>query len=414
MIEKIKIESLGLRPKLILAFVLVAVLVAATGAIGYTSVSTVDKEAHLIAEDGVKMDAAAESIVAIEQQQESILKAQLGDDDARQQFDEANELFEEQTQTLEDTQLSPEQQEQFEALTAQHEEYNTLSQEYFEAKEAGNEAVAERKIEEMEALGTEMEDNAHSIEQSAQTDLDNQVATADRTTRNAQIGVIGLTVLAFAAAIAIGLFVAKRITTPVKQLSEAAIAASDGDLKTDIDDHIENDEIGRMIEAFKQMQANLRGVFAELEAVGENLEQGDLERDLETDYPGTYGDLMQTLDLATDQLSGSFETIRATSEKLQQGDLDQSIDTNQPGAYGAVLVDLEEGIEQLNDSLRTVQEVADEVASSSEEVASSTEEIERASEEVAESVEEISHGAGTQSENLQEVASEMNTMAATV
>lgn len=75
MLDNVRIRSVDLRPKIILAFVIVAVLFAATGAIGYTSVATLDEEAHLIAEDGQKMDASAEMIVAIEQQRGAIQAA---------------------------------------------------------------------------------------------------------------------------------------------------------------------------------------------------------------------------------------------------------------------------------------------------------------------------------------------------
>lgn len=414
MIGKLTIDRLDLRPKLILAFVFVALLVALTGAVGFTAVMAVDDQAHRIAEDGHKMDAAAESEVALKHQEEAIQNARLGEGDARQQFEDASETFDEETQRLADAELSPEQQERVDTIRALHEEYNELGQEFFEARAAGDDALAERNAEEMAALETEMADLAHSIEVSARTDLDNQIVAADDTTRNAQIGLVGLTVISFVAAISIGLFVARRITTPVTQLSDAAVAASNGDLDADIDDHVEDDELGRMVTAFKEMQTNLHGIFAELEAVGRGLEHGELERDLETDFPGTYGELMRTLDSATDQLTASFEEIREASENLEQGALDRSIDTDQPGAYGDVLADLEGGIGQLNDSLGTVREIADQVATSSEEAASNAEEIERASEEVAGSVEEISHGAETQSENLGEVASEMNEMSATV
>lgn len=51
MLEKVKINSANLRPKIILAFVIVTLLVVVTGAVGYHGVGVVDKEAHIIAED---------------------------------------------------------------------------------------------------------------------------------------------------------------------------------------------------------------------------------------------------------------------------------------------------------------------------------------------------------------------------
>ena len=133
MIDNITIDRLDLRPKLILAFVLVASLVAVTGAIGYASVGVVDEQAHLIAEDGVKMDASAESIVAIQQQQAAILNAQLGAEDAREEFTAADESFNEHAQQLEETGLCTDQDAKVDMRRSRHEYYTELDVALFEA-----------------------------------------------------------------------------------------------------------------------------------------------------------------------------------------------------------------------------------------------------------------------------------------
>ncbi|MBB6645888.1 methyl-accepting chemotaxis protein [Halobellus ruber] len=459
MLERVTIDQLDLRPKLIVAFVLVALLVAVTGAVGYTAVSTVDEEAHLIAEDGIRMDASAEMIVAIERQRGAIQAAQLGESGAQEQFNDAEALYTEHAERLEESELSAEQAARFETLQSQHQEYSQLGTEFFEAKNAGNDDLAERKAARMEELRIEMEENAHAIEGSAQEDLEAQVAAADSNTQTAQQEVIGLTLGAFVFAIVIGLFVARRITTPIRQLTEAAVAANNGDLTTEVDDHVEDDEIGRMVTAIKEMQGKLRAVFGDLDTVSRNLETGDLHQDINTEYPGQYGEIMRHLDSGTTQLTTSFGEIQEASNSLRTGDLDQTIasdkpgqygtvlddleegtetlsdafaqiataseglktrqldrrfETDYPGVYGTVLRDLEAGIDQLSDSVGTIQDVADEVAASSDLIAESTEEIEQASEQVAGSVEEISHGADTQSENLSKVAGEMNDVSATI
>ena len=459
MLEKVTIDQLDLRPKLIIAFVLIAVLVAVTGAVGYTAVSTVDKEAHLIANDGMKMDASAEMIVAIEQQRGAIQAAQLGESGAQEQFTDAEAFYTEQAERLEASELSAEQAERFETLQSQHREYSSLGTEFFEAKNAGDDDLAEQKAARMDELRVDMEDNAHAIEELAQEDLEAQVAAADSNTQRVQGEIIGLTLGAFIVAVAIGLFVARRITTPITQLTEAAVAANNGDLTTEIDDHVEDDELGQMVTATKEMQQKLRVVFEDLDTVSRNLENGDLRQDINTEHPGTYGEIMGRLDSGTTQLTTSFGEIRNASNNLRQGELTQSFASDQPGQYGAVLDDLAEGTEtlsdafsqiataseglktrqldarfetdypgvygsvlrdleagigQLSDSMSSIQDIADEVAASSDVIAGSTEEIEQASEQVAGSVEETSHGADTQSENLRQAAGEMNDMSATI
>jgi methyl-accepting chemotaxis protein len=456
--DKITVDSLDLRPKLILAFVLVACLVAITGAVGYTSVTTVDANGDSIKQDAEKLDTATELIVAVEREQQAIQAGRLGGQGARQRFERANTRFGKKLQQLEASSLQSDQETLVAELASQHREYSDLAAEFFDATTT-DDSIAAQKAARLASLSVDIEETATTLKEASRAEMERSAATADTTRQQAELTILGLTVGSFIVAIGIGLFVAGRFTTPITQLSEAAIAARDGDLDTDIDDHAENDELGRLVDAFAEMQANLRDVFAEIDAVSQSLEAGALDTDVETDYPGAYGGIMQRLDSGIDQLTASFDEIRQASEGLQQGDLnqsiesdrpgqygavldgltegttqlsesftqissaseglktgdlDQEIETDYPGAYGRVLDDLSDGIGRLSESVESVQRIADDVAASSAETTASIEEIETASEEVANSIEEIAAGTDDQNERLQQVAGEMNDLSATV
>jgi methyl-accepting chemotaxis protein len=182
-------------------------------------------------------------------------------------------------------------------------------------------------------------------------------ATEDSTTQTVELLLIGLTIGAFIVAIAIGLFVAGRIIPPITRLEQTAQAISAGDL-----------------EAGAQA---LERSFEEIRRVSDQLERGSLDGDVETDRPGQYGSVLDSLASGRVQLSESFTQVSTVSQRLKDGRLDQDIDTDYPGAFGDVLQDLDQGIAQLNDSVEQVQSIGDEVASSSEEAAISAEEIEQ-------------------------------------
>ena len=267
------------------------------------------------------------------------------------------------------------------------------------------------------------------------------------------------------------LYVRRTLSTPIRQLADAADALAKGDFgaaalqQVDTSDagtddgNAVNNEVAMMTGSFGQLQRAIEGTFDELQQVSNGLEAGKLDSDVRTDWSGTYGDVMRSLSTGIGQLNSSFEEIRTVSEGLQEGTIDQSIDADQPGeygdvlngldsgtnqlsesfeqistasqglkngrldqdlstdypgAYGTVLTDFADGINQLEDSIRRVEEIATEVTTASTEAANSSAEVEQASQQVAESVEEISHGADTQNENLGQVAREMNDMSATV
>jgi methyl-accepting chemotaxis protein len=462
--DRLKIDRLDLRPKLVLAFVLVAMLVAVTGFIGYTSVSTVDAELESIAHDDfAEADAAMEMKFDLESERLALHEVITGETSAADEFQASQADFAEWYNSLaERDDLTREQEQLLTEMKNEHEAAKEQGEAIIAAAQAGNIELANQKMDQLDGVYEDLEEQTTVFEEAADTKMEASVAAAAATTNSSHLLILGFVVAAFVAAIAIGLFVAQRITDPIKQLSEASQAMSQGDLTTEVDDHVEDDELGRMSDAFRAMQTNLREVFDEVDTFSDNLAAGDdalQTRERNTDFPGTYGQIMTNLDRGATEMVGGFEEIRTASADLQNGRLDQEIDTDRPGNYGEILesfddgmttlsasfdqiaeaseglkdgdldqriddgypgqygqalADLDAGIQQLSASIETVQEVADEVATSSEEVSASTEEIEAASDEVAQSVTEISQGADQQSEQLQQVSSEMNDLSATI
>ena len=138
MLNRLTLDRLDLRPKLILAFVLVALLVGVTGIVGYQAVSAVDADAHTISEDADKIDASMEILVAVEEQQIAVQAAMLEQEGARAKFDESESDFNEWAAAMERQDLTAEEQEAFDSLQTTHDEYVVVAQELFEAKQAGD------------------------------------------------------------------------------------------------------------------------------------------------------------------------------------------------------------------------------------------------------------------------------------
>ncbi|MEA5389444.1 HAMP domain-containing protein [Haloarculaceae archaeon H-GB11] len=271
MIEKVKIDRFDLQPKIILAFVLVALLVGVTGVIGYTSVSTVDTQLETVVHDDVaEADAAMEMKYELESERLALHEVLTGEMNAAEEFRASQANFEKWYTTLaERDDLTADQQQLLSEMKAEHQEAKSTGEEVITAMEAGDKELANRKMDELDPIYIELEEDTITFEENDDAKMEASVASAATTTNNSHMMIIGLTTAAFVVAIAIGLFVAGRITTPIEQLSKASQAMSEGDLSTDLDDHVEDDELGRMIEAFTEMQANLRSVFhrSELPAV---------------------------------------------------------------------------------------------------------------------------------------------------
>nr|WP_058828156.1 methyl-accepting chemotaxis protein [Haloferax sp. Q22] len=169
--------------------------------------------------------------------------------------------------------------------------------------------------------------------------------------------------------VGVGYVAARYFSEPIETLRDRAQSLARGRFDNDEDIDANDDELGELVEAFDDMQANLE-----------------------------------------QQVSA----LRTAGTELGDGNLDQNLRTDLPGEFGAIMTDLDTGIQKLQDGFVEVQSVADEFAAVSNETVSSAKEIESASQETARSVEEIAHGAEQQTERLQTVANEMNDLSATI
>ncbi|WP_246308352.1 cache domain-containing protein [Halosimplex rubrum] len=130
-------------------------------------------------------------------------------------------------------------------------------------------------------------------------------------TRNIMIGLIALAALVVTGA---GYGAARYISRPIVQIKERARAMSRGRFEDD-DTEIStgDDEIGEMVAAFDEMQANMDRQIEGIEAVGERLRAGDIDDDIETDLPGKFGEIMIALEDGMTQLRASFDEIDRAS-----------------------------------------------------------------------------------------------------
>ncbi|MFC7204169.1 methyl-accepting chemotaxis protein [Haloferax namakaokahaiae] len=169
--------------------------------------------------------------------------------------------------------------------------------------------------------------------------------------------------------VGVGYVAARYFSEPIEALRDRAQSLARGRFDDSVEIDANDDELGELVDAFDDMQANLQRQVSELRDAGRELGEGNLDQDIQTDLPGE---------------------------------------------FGAIMTDLDSGIQKLQDGFVEVQAVADEFAAVSNETVSSAKEIESASQETARSIEEIAHGAEQQTDRLQTVADEMNDLSATI
>ncbi len=175
----------------------------------------------------------------------------------------------------------------------------------------------------------------------------------------------------------------------------------------------------------------------------EEMEQGNLDVDLETDRLDNIGRLYDSMANMRDALRGQIVEARTASEEAENArkraeqtnrhlqakaneyrDVMQAVAAGDLGrrmtpsgrnqAMREIAEDFNSMIEEMERTVARLKSFADEVAESSEEVTASAEEVRSASEQVTASMRQISEEAERQNDSLQSVAREMDDLSTTV
>ncbi|WP_424001946.1 methyl-accepting chemotaxis protein [Haloarcula salina] len=223
------------------------------------------------------------------------------------------------------------------------------------------------------------------------------------------------------------------LVEPVVAMSESADHIAAGELDADLPESDRDDEVASLLASFRSMHAYLETVSEQADALSRQEFDADV---LDEDVPGTFGRSLERMAASMDDYTTELQAMTSdlerrsqalndlvvafgeAAERAKDGDLTATIDEEFAAVddeqFEAVVENYNDLVTTLGDTVGTVAAFADEVDDTSDHVTRSVEEIDDASDEIARSVQEISAGASQQSDRHADVASEMNTLSATV
>ena len=135
---------------------------------------------------------------------------------------------------------------------------------------------------------------------------------------------------------AVGLSIAKTISSPIKKIVEAADKLAIGDISADIE-YKYNDEIGELVDSFKKMIENIRAqaMVAERVAMGDlttevciNSEKDLLSKKL-AEIIENNNELLKNIMIASEQVASGSRQISDSSMALSQGATEQASSTEE-------------------------------------------------------------------------------------
>lgn len=261
-------ENLGIRIKLVAAFLVVAVFAGMLGVVGVANVQKLKSASDYMFNEVVLPQTGLREIT-----QEFLLnrlstRALIGAADQDERSDIADTL-QDSTASLDEKMAKygkmvhgKEELAAFAEFTAAYANYKPLVAQMVNLSLAGRTA---------EALDIAHGDGSHhanlmlrALDKMAKVSLKHATETAARDAQVAHTALllsIGLTLAAVVAAILIGLFVSGRLSHPLRQLQHQVQAVAEGDLSVVLRS-ASSDELGRLTGSFDQMVKQLREIIA--------------------------------------------------------------------------------------------------------------------------------------------------------
>jgi len=199
---------------------------------------------------------------------------------------------------------------------------------------------------------------------------------------------IGLIVGGLVLALWLGIVLIRAIMRPLAEAQDVAAKIAAGDLSSTIDIK-NNDEIGQLLASFKNMQASLQSIVAEIQQIVEASVQGDFSKKIDMSgkagYTKTLSELLNQLSNVTE--TGISDVVRVANA-LAKGDLTQTISKDYPGSFGEMKTGVNGTVENLKVLVGEIKGATDTINTASKEIASGNSDLSQRTEEQASSLEE--------------------------
>jgi len=221
-------------------------------------------------------------------------------------------------------------------------------------KKSFDELVAEDKI--IKAITATMRDTVHKIEPEVAALFDTAMKMAssktETTTQMAKSGsnfAIMIGIITCLIALILGFFITHMITKPVNKIVHIANAIAEGNLDREVDID-QNDEIGKLAEAFRNMLGKISDVSSEVNTLTTKIQNGDLESRGNADkFVGGWQSLIQGLNSLVDAFVSPFKISAEYMGRISIGDMPEKITEEYKGEFDRIKVNLNQLIDATNE-----------------------------------------------------------------
>jgi methyl-accepting chemotaxis protein len=196
------------------------------------------------------------------------------------------------------------------------------------------------------------------VEVAAQESMAEAMETADSAQSSANSMMVGLTILSFVVAGALGFTITRNITSPLNEAVRVTETIAAGDLTLDVRAD-STDELGRLLAAMKGMVEKLRGIVSDVIGSSDNVASGSQELSASSEEM-SQGSTEQAS--AAEEASSSIEqmaaNIRQNADNAQQTEKISRKAANDARESGSAVGEAVSAMKQIANKIGIIEEIA--------------------------------------------------------
>lgn len=442
--------NLKIATKLLIGFVLVATIAGVVGVVGIINLRNIDSNyTDLFNDYGKPLNSLGDAMSNFQRVRsgERDLILEKGKDRSKyvDNIKVYNENLDNALLEFDKTIINEETRSQFEDMKSALAKLRTLQDQITTA------AMADRSEEalallrgEAQTLSTYVDEALNNLQDVKVTNGNQKSEDLSATTNTTIFILIIVVIIAMIVAIALGIFISRIISTPIKKLVDTAEKLAVGDVNVKVDSTTK-DEIGNLMESFGKMIANVReqalavekiavgnmnidvkaksdndllskklaemiqtikGLISEIGNLADSAVEGRLSvRGDERKYSGDYSTIINGINKTLDAVVQPIKEASVVLEEMSKGNLQVAVQGDYKGDHAAIKDAINDTINAFNEVLGNINSASEQVATGSRLVSASSQALSQGSTEQASSIEEISA-------SIEEVASQTRQNAA--
>lgn len=353
--------NLKIAAKLIIGFLVVALIAGVVGVIGLTNLNSIRKADKLLYEENtLGVDYAGNAAVFYQRVRFNALQMTIVDDISKrdESINKIKDYFSKTDDYLkkyEDGIISEVDRKQFDVLKPLWDKYKSLIENAIKFAQAEQDEQAKNiVIGEAATVATSLQESFDKLLEynstMAKTRLDNNTKMAGTATATMVIVIIVGVVIA----VVLGIFISRIISKPINKMVDAAEKIADGNVNVDVDINTK-DEIGILYGEFKKMIAAIKTMLGETERLTKAAADGQLSvRGDVTKLKGGYAQIVKGINNTLDAIIAPLDEAQEVIGKIAVNDYTLEM----TGQYKGKLHEFANSINAVHARLLSLQDVA--------------------------------------------------------